>query len=154
MLFRRKKTTRKSRFANALKSGFGVETHRAGWSIIKSPVEVLRKRRETGEDPEELRQLNFDELLHRWGIPRDKVPRLKRTLVFEMFAYIALACLGFFSVAYGFFNPDYSLVGVLLGLMIGTAAFLQFLLRHHWYLILARLKYRSFQDYLLRREGE
>ncbi|MFO7838615.1 MAG: hypothetical protein R6X08_03830 [Desulfosalsimonadaceae bacterium] len=154
MLFRRKKTTRKARFSSALKSGFGVDTHRAGWSIIKSPVEVLHNRKKTGEDPEKLRQLDFYELLHRWGIPRDKVPRLKRTLVFEMCAYIALACLGFFSVAYRVFNPDYSLVGVLLGLMIGTAAFLQFLLRHHWYLILVKQKYRSFRDYLLRRESK
>ncbi|MCF8028887.1 MAG: hypothetical protein K9K81_11025 [Desulfobacteraceae bacterium] len=152
MFFRRKKVSKRKRAADAFSKGIGMEAHKAAWSIIRSPVDMARQRRETGEDPSDLKRLSFNELLEHWEIPREKIPRLKRTLIAEMAAYCVLACVGVSALIYGIANPDYGIAGTLLGVLFGLVASMQFLLRHHWYSILANEKYFTFRDYIMRKE--
>ena len=149
MLFKRKKKkSRKERLAGTVKTGIGFEPIKAGWSIIRSPLDIIRQNRKSGEDPELLKEMSFKELMAHWGIPLDKIPRLKRTLIFEMIAYIALTGLGCFSVGYYFLSPEKRLYSILFGILVILIAIVQFLFRHHWYMILARQKYFTFREYL------
>ncbi len=150
MLFKKKKEklSRKEKAASVFKAGFGTKAHKAGWSLIRTFPETLRRQRAGSEDPDELRSLTFEELMEKWQIPRDKVPYLKKVLSLEIAAYLLLAILGFSGLVYRFFNPDYGITAVILGVLVGTAAFLQLFLRHHWFLILSRQKYQTFREYL------
>ncbi len=142
MLFKK----RKEKIAGAFKKGLGVDAFRAGWSIIRLPVDVLREQRRAGEDPEELKTLSFDDLLDKWEIPAEKVPYLKRVLIAEMTALLLLASYGFAWFVYSLLTSDY-FTG-LIGLVVGFAAFFHLLLRHHWYSILADRKYQTFKEYI------
>lgn len=156
MLFRKNKPkmSRKEKAAHAVKHGFGLNVHRAGWSLIRLPLDVARQRKATGESPDNLKSLSFDELLQKWEIPRERVPYLQKTLLAETLAFMVLACLGFSSLVYKFFNPDYSLIAVVIGVVIGAASILHAMLRHHWRSILTRQKYRTFREYLSGKEGK
>lgn len=149
MPFKKKKKSRKEKAFNILKKGMGAGAHRAGWSIIRLPVELLQQHRGSEENPDKLKSFNFKELLERWEIPREKIPRLKRTLIAEMFAYGFITCLVVFGTFYEGFSPNYGTIKLLLGILIGALALLHFFMRHHWYLILSREKYRTFKEYLL-----
>lgn len=154
MFFRRKKKkkSRKERLANSFRQGFSTQTHRSAWSILKSPFDMIRQNRESGEDPAGLKAMSFEELMAHWGIPLDQIPRLKRTLVFEMLAYVGLAALGLYSLGYTLFTPAGGFFSAAFGVLVALIAILQFLFRRHWYTILAKRKYLTFREYILGEE--
>ncbi|MFP4195089.1 MAG: hypothetical protein ACLFRO_09130 [Desulfobacterales bacterium] len=150
MLFKKdkQKLSKKEKAVRTFKAGFGTKAHKAGWSLIRTFPETIKQQATGGEDPHELKALTFDELLDRWQIPREKVSYLKKMLLLEIIAYLLLTVLGFSNLAYKLFSPDYSITAAILGTLVGAAAFLQLLLRHHWFLILSRQKYLTFKEYL------
>ncbi|MFO7971686.1 MAG: hypothetical protein R6U40_08035, partial [Desulfobacterales bacterium] len=100
-----------------IKAIVGAKGIRSGWLLARFPADVLRRSKKEGDDPEELKRLNFDELLERWEIPRKEVPRLKRVLTGEMIAYLCLACLGLSNLVF-----RTGLITGLLGLLIAVVA--------------------------------
>lgn len=124
----------------------GVDTIKNLGQFISLPFK--KKYRTPSNDPEELKSLTFDELLERWNIPQEAVPRIKRNLFVEMGFFFLLACFGLSFVAVKFVDFSYSWFGTFAGLFIAIIAILSLLMRHHWYSIITREKYFTFRDYL------
>ena len=135
-------------FLRLLGHSLGIHAICQGWLLLRMPLDVVRRRRKSGPDPQELGNLDFAELLQRWQIPAEKLPRIKRVLMLEMAAYALVACLALSNPVLKLIHPGHSMYAAILGFMVGLIAALQFVQRLHWYLILARGRYQTLAEFL------
>lgn len=148
--FTRKKQSRKTRTVSFFKWLAGYDTHAASLSMIPRPSDLTQRSRRAKTEARYLKSLTRDELLAYWEIPKDGIPRLKRTLMFEIVGLLPVAAICGYSIGIGIMQGNITmlLAGVLVGLVVAEAA----AQRHRWYKIISGHEYHTFKEYLFGKE--